>query len=394
VLRWAGYLASSWTWVIGMLWPALLVWDFGLWGWLAFAVPNVIGAGAFGFVLARPEVSRRVVDKHAYLAGRFSEVTIAFQVFAGGWVLWVLAGPEGVLAALAVALLTAMVGYSRSAAVSWLGLGAWVISLGLGVAWLAGAWPAVETYWAGLMQSGRSQDVPWALIWLAPAIAVGFLLCPYLDMTFHRARQATSPATGKAAFGLGFGVCFLLMIGFSLVYAVPMGLVFASNAWPSTGAVPGWGVWVLAGHIALQAGVTTGFHFQEVAQRHGHAGLHRTLALAVAGGALAYWAIDWVDPADPPALWGQSPGQLVYQCFMLFYGLVFPAYVWLVMLPTRRAVAMPGKIAVWLVAVLVALPGAFFGFIGDRAWLVGLVLAVLVIARLCLALLPAAGKDD
>src|SRR4051812_22981962 len=41
---WAIFLGVSWTWVIGMFLPVLLVRDYGLLGWVVFAIPNVIGA--------------------------------------------------------------------------------------------------------------------------------------------------------------------------------------------------------------------------------------------------------------------------------------------------------------------------------------------------------------
>src|SRR5690242_7362807 len=51
VLGWGAYLACSWTWCISMFLPVLLVRDYGVWGFVVFAVPNVIGAGAMGWVL-------------------------------------------------------------------------------------------------------------------------------------------------------------------------------------------------------------------------------------------------------------------------------------------------------------------------------------------------------
>src|SRR6266404_3216610 len=52
-LGWAVFLAVSWTWCIGMFLPVLLVRDYGLWGWIVFAVPNMIGAAAMGWVMHR-----------------------------------------------------------------------------------------------------------------------------------------------------------------------------------------------------------------------------------------------------------------------------------------------------------------------------------------------------
>ncbi len=48
-LPWRFYVATSWTWVIGMMLPVLLIRDFGPMGWLVFAVPNVIGAASLGW---------------------------------------------------------------------------------------------------------------------------------------------------------------------------------------------------------------------------------------------------------------------------------------------------------------------------------------------------------
>ena len=47
-------LASSWTWIIGMYLPRIMMERHGWAGFLAFAVPNVIGCTAFGFVLRKP----------------------------------------------------------------------------------------------------------------------------------------------------------------------------------------------------------------------------------------------------------------------------------------------------------------------------------------------------
>jgi hypothetical protein len=46
------------------------------------------------------------------------------------------------------------------------------------------------------------------ILWLVPVMIFGFALCPYLDITFHRARQAMSPRDGRVAFALGFGGFF------------------------------------------------------------------------------------------------------------------------------------------------------------------------------------------
>ena len=83
-LAWGCYLGSSWTWVIALFFPIMLLRDYGLWGWVAFAVPNVFGAAAMGTVLTA-QSSRHLVAQHRDLCLRFSEVTIALHAFVLGW---------------------------------------------------------------------------------------------------------------------------------------------------------------------------------------------------------------------------------------------------------------------------------------------------------------------
>src|SRR5947199_7998526 len=84
-LSWAAYLACSWTWCIGMFLPVLLVRDYGLGGWFVFAIPNVIGAAAMGWVLARPGASERLSTEHRTACVAFSAITLAFHAFFLAW---------------------------------------------------------------------------------------------------------------------------------------------------------------------------------------------------------------------------------------------------------------------------------------------------------------------
>src|SRR5689334_7134755 len=76
----AFHLASSWTWCIGMFLPVLLVRDYGIWGFVVFAVPNILGAAAFGWLL-RDDISVALVARHAIAMRWFSAVTIAYHAF-------------------------------------------------------------------------------------------------------------------------------------------------------------------------------------------------------------------------------------------------------------------------------------------------------------------------
>src|SRR5678815_2030036 len=71
----ATFLASSWTWVIGMFLPVLLVREYGIWAWVIFAIPNCVGAAAMGWTLRTREQSLAMVQSHAAACRIFSLVT-------------------------------------------------------------------------------------------------------------------------------------------------------------------------------------------------------------------------------------------------------------------------------------------------------------------------------
>src|SRR5687768_1735608 len=83
----AVFLAASWTWVIGMFLPVLLVREYGIWAWVIFAVPNCVGAAAMGWTIRTREQSLALVAAHDVACRAFSLVTIAFHVFFVCWLI-------------------------------------------------------------------------------------------------------------------------------------------------------------------------------------------------------------------------------------------------------------------------------------------------------------------
>jgi hypothetical protein len=362
-LGWSVFLGISWTWCIGMFLPVLLIRDFGVWGWIVFAVPNVLGAAAMGWVLRSPQESLALAAGHRQACMMFSGVTIAFHMF---FVVSVLAREPigtsvtgmqpmdlalGSVIALSIVMylfMTRQAGSDRAlAAITML------ISLAAMVLFIAQIrntphlWPQL------------SKPVSPKLLALAPVCLFGFGACPYLDLTFHRARQHTTAA--PAAFGAGFGVVFLLMIIFTLIYSQAI-------LWQLPRLL---GATLLV-HMTVQSSFTLAAHAREL-RRHG------ARAAIVAAGLTG---ISWI------ALWSLRrgdvvkdlhAGEFIYRVFMGFYGLVFPAYVWLAMSrdrPTRR------NLLVWVLAVALAGPMFWMGFVADRfVWLVP-GLAVVILARL------------
>ncbi len=381
-LLWACFLAASWTWVIGMLFPVLLVRDYGLAGWIVFAIPNVVGAAAMGFVVATPALSRRVVSSHGEACYRFSEICIAMHVFAVGWAYTLLLGAWGVIATGFFAVVVFMAG----ARPRWL-LTATAAAVGVSLvtllAWLAA--PEIDLNAAARGGALSLRD----LAMFTPAAVLGFVLAPYLDLTFHRARQATAPATGRWAFAVGFGAFFLAVLVLSLLYARMLRPLFPLHDEPLDMDVPAALVYILAAHLTIQAGVTVALHLRELGERRGHAGLHRAAVLGIAGVALAWWAV-----TEPELYLGQTAGELVYRGFLLLFGLAFPAYVWLCMLPTRHVTPAGGRLVVFWLTLLFVAPMGYYGFIvGDSGWMLGGLLT-LVAARLVVEWLPSERRRE
>jgi hypothetical protein len=373
---WAAYLGCSWTWCIGMFLPVILVAQYGLGGWIVFAVPNVIGAAAMGWVLARPGASERILTEHRTACVAFSAVTLAFHAF---FLIWLshFAGtpiipPEWAFAAVVAGTIVGLIG--RRFAVVDLSL-AWIV-LGVSIAVMVKGFGGFTIAKRGI----REGEALTALLSLAPVCAFGFLLCPYLDVTFHRAKRATTSTGGKIAFGVGFGVFFLAMIFLTLMYA---GDLAFDSKWTdhfgSFGAV-GLVTWVAA-HMAVQTGFTWAAHLRAVPRLRT---IDVVIWLSAAAMVAASWIFlskkQWFDELHQMTLTGEA----IYRIFMAFYGLVFPAYVWICMVPIRGASPgpTPRALVVSAIAILVAAPMFWMGFIaGQMLWLAP-GLAVVLSARL------------
>jgi hypothetical protein len=205
---------------------------------------------------------------------------------------------------------------------------------------------------------------------LAPVCLMGFFLCPYLDLTFHRVRQQTSPAGGRWAFGLGFGLFFLLMILFTLGYAIPL-------------AVGATGVLALCVgiHMALQSGFTVAAHLREILTAY----RRRSSQFAVLAIAVLIAAVLAGVFQDSASWLGLGRPEIVYRIFMGFYGLVFPAYVWICIPKLSNQLTPPPtslmqrRQFVFGAAVLLAAPLFALGFLGRQwVWLIPGVAIVLV----------------
>jgi hypothetical protein len=330
--------------------PVILLRDYGWAGFVAFAVPNVIGCAAFGYVVASRRRSVEMVHRFAGLMRWFAAITIAYHLFFIGWKMSpaIDAGPAQTMA----------LGAARAGAV---GLAGWVVGLLMGVIPTRLAWVAYGLSLVAFWQIGAGNlftlplDGPRGtaeLMWMLPTIWFGFLLCPYLDPTFHRALQQ-SPS--RHAFAL-FGVAFLVMILMTCAYAA-----LAADR------LEGW----------LQAHVVTQTVFTIAA--HSHA--MRRLRPKPSPWTLRAMALTWGFSISLGAWAGVAGlGEAIYLRYLVFYGLVFPL---LLLWGLSR-----GDRPRWIwaaIPIALCLPLYEAGFIQRTTWLLPMALGILGIS---LAILP------
>lgn len=361
-IGWAIFLGVSWTWCIGMFLPVLLIRDYGQWAWVAFAVPNVVGAAAMGWVLKRQGESERLVAAHRFACEAFSIVTLAFHIHFAFLVAYLASAATMIIVAVAFLVVFTLGELRRRYDLATAPL-VWVTSIVM----LVGVYLASDD----LVDTIRPGITDRRLLYLMPVMLFGFLLCPYLDLTFHRARQALTPSTSRLAFGVGFGVVFLLMIVGTYLYAPGLGTAFTYGTTRSylatTMAV------ALTLHMGIQAGFTVSVHVRELRNP-----LHwavAPIAIVAAVAAITYPLFDGLK---------QNWFEGSYRVFMGFYGLAFPAYVWICMIPTWRSPLRPSRrsLIVCAVAIVIASPMFWLGFIDGRTrWLLPGI-AVVLAARL------------
>lgn len=387
-IGWAAYLACSWTWCIGMFLPALLFRDFGIWSFAAFAIPNVVGAAAMGWIIREPAIARAVSHNHRAAITAFSLVTIAFQAFFLATIA-THSSPTALAVASAAACAGALLAFGR---VKLIGA-ALLLLLSIGLvtfAALAFNWSPSHRIYSFTPHLDPLHTIPLSLVCI-----LGFALCPYLDSTFIEARAAAeSPRDSRIAFTLGFGLFFLTMIVGTLVY-LPMLGPTAQPSWlfQSSKALSGA---LLLIHIAAQLGFTIARHsaatFRPAPTFHNNqppTGNSNTLfkiaipAAIVLGVAIGYFTSDI--PASDARL---STFEFTYRLFMSFYGLIFPAYILICMVPINACAAVAPSLARLIICactIITASPAYYLGSIQKQTWWlavgVGVVLIGALIAR-------------
>ena len=342
-IGWGVFCACSWTWCIGMFLPHIMLDRWGWAGFLVFAIPNVLGCAAMGYVVRSADASRALCATHETAARWFSLVTIGYHTWFAAFAARFLLPAESPLwlaSVLPVSLLAAGLLIARIPARAWLPLGVAVYALSLVTLATLGA----EPLRAGLRTAGSMSGTD--LAFTAPVIVIGFLLCPYLDLTFHRARQH---APSRHAFGV-FGVTFAIMILLTCAYkVVPTGFAAA----------------LVVVHVSAQAVFTVAAHVRELNEpasaptRATPTGSGPWLAVGLAPALLLPLTGLFDDPA--------AAGRDIYLRFLVIYGLLAPAYVLLCM--TRPG--MPRRaVRVFFIAIVALMPLYELGYLhAGFAWM-------------------------
>ena len=331
---WGLFCASSWTWCIGMFLPLLLLGIFGAESFWIFAIPNVIGCTAFGYVITAQR-SKALVETHAPALKLFAFVTIAFQVFFLGYGSSLMLFSEGSTIAdtwpvlgIVLTMAAAALATSRRGDRFWLGfaIAATVAAVVLFINLMnfTGGFPIVPT----------PEDAP-SLAAATPLLVLGFLLCPYLDPTFHRARQTTPSRHSFFVFGIVFsGMLIFVSATFDpeTLSALVLPIVFAQ--------------WM------IQLVFTAGAHLRELAE----------LPRALFGANLACLAALTLGVVlGLPSV----SDERIYLVFLGLYTIPFPLYV-LTTLVAGPSRPLPPQAVVAILVVSVALaPLGWLGFVEE-----------------------------
>jgi hypothetical protein len=344
-LRYSFYLACSWLWCLGGFFPLILSRDYGWPAIAAFTIFNLGGATAMGFYFKQRAHQQSFERRHKSAIGVFSYVTIAYQLVFMAWLGAAIDQPLLLPCVLAIVFVI----YMSKGFITYWAVILYLLSLGLFITFFASDWPPVDFsakgYW------------PHALL----PLAIGFILSPYLDITFHRAYKNSS--NPQLSFALGFCILFLSLLAFVFVYAGSLSEVFFNQGVPSAVIYP------VVGFLILQIAFTIAAHCGELST---HQYIKPTLlgAAIVVVSLLAFCVVTFLKGATIPWL-NLALEETLYKSFLFFYSLVFPLYLVL------------GKIkTIYLWVLGICTPAYSVGFLigGEYSYSLSLGVAIMLLA--------------
>jgi len=361
VAGWAVYLAMSWTWCIGMYLPVLLMRELGIGGVITFAIPNIVGAAAMGWAIRDAGQSRRIIGEHRPAFVWFSLITIVYHAFFAAWMIRRIAGPNAGAIVAGAFLMFWLILQWKIGGQFLAALLALAVSLAA-IGW--GIWRGDLPYVAQPVGADRLDPIN--NLWLGPAWTFGFLCCPYLDLTFHAARQALSRTQARAAFTFGFGIIFPVMLAITVGYSGWLAVGFDRARYPQLALF-------LSAHLIVQSCLTVALHVRQIPRVQQRASIWQFLAfmtILILAVLLGVW------DRSQFRYNGIALGEIIYRAFLGFYGLVFPAYVWLRMCPPHRSLLRVGTV------ILIAAPLYWLGFADERMGFIVPGVLIVVLAKL------------
>jgi hypothetical protein len=331
--------------------PVLFLRELGIIGVLIFAVPNILGATAMGWLVRDAAQSRRLIGKHQTAFAWYSLVTIAFHAFFAAWMIRLIVGPiAGVAVGGGFVFFWLILQWDRGG--QFLAVG---IALAISIAVMAWGFLRGDLPYFGWSVSTATLPLI-NNAWLAPTLFVGFFCCPWLDLTFHAARQALPRPQARAAFLLGFCGLFTLVLLFTLTYSGWLiggrteNIAFDRARHPQL-------VFILATYFIVQSCLTAALHARQLSRIGWKISIRHFLLFSAL---LVIAVLLGVLGQRHYMYHGMRLGEVFYRAFLGFYGLVFPAYIWLIMIPPRRSVLRLATI------ILIAAPLYWLTFVEDQ----------------------------
>ncbi|MGI1679050.1 MAG: hypothetical protein K6L75_09985 [Cellvibrionaceae bacterium] len=297
------YLACSWLWCIGAFFPLIILRDYGIGALIGFTTFNVVGAAAFAFYFT--EKKRRLfIQQHQFMLNIFSGVTAIFQIFFVAWLSQLL----GMYWLLPLMLSLALLFYMGNRLVTVCSIALYFISL----IFFAIFSNSATIDWSHQLQLG------WTHVLLP--LAMGFMFSPYLDLTFHRAFQQSEKP--KFTFVLGFGVFFLSLVCFVFAYSSELTKLFFDGDTLQKALYP------IVAFIILQTAFTLAVHVREYKRFNNSQDrpIKLWICLSVASLIISLFMMN-INDFKIPLISSANVGEIIYKCFLFFYGLVCPIYL-------------------------------------------------------------------
>ncbi len=349
-IGWGLFCACSWTWCIGMFLPIIFLKQFGWWGFIAFAVPNVLGCAVFGYVINK-KTSEHLTQNHVTAMRWFSYIVIAYHMFFIPFLMGtaILSLPDIIPQGFETLIGVALAGIVLAAAyaLSYLPKRLWLIAAAITYAISIAAF--TQLGFSPLKQISFTGELPIdRLPWIALVLTFGFLLSPYLDLTFHHARCESTSRHAFGVFGLTFTVMILLTCAYS--FAISKGLTL-----------------LIAVHIFAQMIFTLAAHLSQLKRTNINKdrNIHPMLIIVCVLIATSSWAIQAI---DHPLVIGEE----FYMRFLLFFGLIFPTYILLFIGPGKTIKRSRQAMLWYFVFIVACIPLYEIGFLHGYAWLLAL----------------------